>query len=108
MESNGTGLNPLAPLPCMNCKQPVPHDAAHLFQGVFVCGDCHSMASRAFARLEGELKMMLTLAGETIRIALIEGKFQLGPHESGDIPKSELLRSLAELVEKKHKKQEAP
>lgn len=108
MEIDGTGLNPLAPLPCMNCKEPVAHDDAHLFQGVFVCKNCHSIATRAYARLEGELKMMLTLAGETIRLALIEGRFQLGPHEAGDIPKSELLRSLVTLAEKKNKKQEAP
>jgi len=104
MESNAGRLDPLAPLPCMNCKTPVKHDAAKLFQGVFVCGGCHEIATRAFTRLERELKMMLTLASETIRLALIEGRLQLGPAESGDIPKSELMRSLIELAEKRQKK----
>lgn len=103
MESSGT-INPLAPLPCLNCKTSVEHDKAKVFQGVFVCEQCFEIATRSYARLERELKMMLTLAGETIRLALIEGRLHLGAHDAKEVPKSELLRSVADLAEKQQQK----
>lgn len=100
-------FNPLASMPCMNCKTPVKQDDVRLFQGVFCCSKCHELATRAFQRLERELKYMLTLAGETIRLALVKGEFQLGPADQPhEIPKSELMRKLIAHVEDREKKAE--
>ena len=103
MESTGAIPSPLANLPCMNCKTIVDPNKAKIFMGVFCCGQCHEIATRQYQRLERELRAMLTLTGETIRLALIEGRMTLGPADMKETPKSELLRSLIDLAEKRAK-----
>jgi len=85
----------------MNCKKPVKQEDARIFQAVFCCPQCHEIATRAYKRLERELHHLLTLAGDSIRVALIRGELQLGAAEAKDIPKSELLRRVIEIAQKK-------
>lgn len=92
-------------LPCLNCKKPVKPDDARIFQSVFCCPQCHEIAVRSYGRLERELRHLLTLAADSIRVALIRGELQVTNTEAKDIPKSELLRKLLETAET-HKRQE--
>jgi hypothetical protein len=104
MESTGAVPSPLAKLPCMNCKVAVEPEKAKVFMGVFCCEQCHEIATRQYQRLERELRAMLTLTGETIRLALIEGRMHLSANQDmKETPKSELLRSLIDLAEKRAK-----
>lgn len=87
-------------LNCMNCQAPVEQADAKLFAGVFVCPTCHMFAERLFRRSEAELKQLLVVLQDAIRIALIEGR--LTPMEGGpldEIPKQELLRTIVKLQE---------
>ena len=90
-------------LPCLNCQADVPGESALFFAGVFVCGDCHAIATRLLERGEQELRRMLTMQQEAIRIALINGQLRLGPAEVlEEIPKADLLKAIVDLVEKQH------
>lgn len=98
-------------IPCMNCKRQVTEDQGRVFAEVFVCADCHKMAESLYNRCDGELRRLLLMLRESIRIALVEGKLQLGPALTNeDIPKAELLNMISELTEKKltEKKNAAP
>lgn len=104
MESRGEPFEPVAGgLPCMNCKKPVSTEDAKIFGNVFVCSGCYTIADRQLRRLEQELRALLLLATETIRLALIEGRMQLPDSNPREIPKSELLRSVIELAEKRER-----
>ncbi len=90
-------------IPCMNCKRQVAQDQGRVFAEVFVCPDCHKMAESLYNRCDGELRRLLLMLRELIRIALVEGKLQLGPAMSNEeIPKAELLKMITELAEKKN------
>ena len=93
---DASGVEP--ELPCMNCSAVVPSDKAQLFSGVFVCGSCYETAVRLQRRLERELKHLLTLSNEAIRVALVQGKLHPGEYKHEDVPKDQLLRSLSDIV----------
>lgn len=88
---------------CMNCRCKVEQEDARVFAEVFVCSSCYQMAERLFTRCEGELKKLLLLLRESIRIALVEGKLQYGQSASlEEVPKAELLKMIVEMTEKKN------
>lgn len=90
-------------LPCMNCQQQVAEKDGKVFAGAFVCPACHEMAERLYSRCDGELRRLLLLLREAIRIAIVEGRLQYGPATPlEDVPKEELLKMIAELTEKKN------
>jgi len=90
-------------MPCMNCHLPTTEEDAKVFAEVYVCSACHTIAERLFFKCEGELKRMLLVLKEAIRIALVEGKLQYGPERPlEDIPKGELLKMIVQLSEKKN------
>lgn len=86
---------------CLNCDKPVPEQDARLFASVFCCPTCFEVASRLYQRLEGELKKLLIISKETIRVALIEGKLHYASGEERDVSKEELLRMITQMSEKK-------
>lgn len=89
-------------LKCINCDVVVHPDDAKLFAGVFVCPTCFTFSERLFRRSERELKQLLLVLQDTIRIALIEGR--LFPEEGTsleEIPKAKLLNEVALLQEKR-------
>lgn len=88
-ESNG--------LPCMNCKTVIASDAGMFFAQVFVCPTCHTQATHFFHRLEGELKSLLTLSQEAIRIALVKGQFHFPEGPRGEVSKREVLEEALRL-----------
>lgn len=79
----------------MNCQADITSGQAKIFRGVLVCSDCHKLAERVLENLERELRQLLTLAGESVRVALIEGRLQFaeaGP--GGDLSKKQILEAI--------------
>ncbi len=64
-------------LPCLNCHAETDQEHAKFFAGVFLCGTCHDLAVHFHEKLERELKFLLTVSKESIRVALVQGKFIL-------------------------------
>lgn len=88
-------------LPCMNCRKPTADEDGKVFAEVFVCSTCYTMAERMFHRLEGELRRLLLLSKETIRVALIEGKMNFENATEQEIPKEDLLKMIVQFSERK-------
>lgn len=89
-------------LRCMNCDQEVSGGEAKVFATVFVCSKCHDTAERLYRRSEGELRMLLLMLKESIRVALLEKRLHVG--ESGkveDVSKTDLLRMMVRLEEQR-------
>ena len=59
---------------CMNCHVRITSLAAKLWQAVLVCDNCHALATSSCARIEMDLKRLLVLAQDRVRVALVEGK----------------------------------
>lgn len=95
------GVGPTAPFPCVNCKTPVKSNEAQIFQGVFLCPSCHMTATRLFSRLQADLRQLLTMAAEAIRVSLVEGTLHLGEYQHQEVPKEDLLRSLQDIISKR-------
>lgn len=90
-------------IPCMNCKRVLESDKGRVFAEVFVCENCHKMAESLYNRCDGELRRLLLILRESIRIALVEGKLQFSPAlPNEEVPKAELLKMIVELTEKKN------
>lgn len=88
-------------LPCMNCHKDIGGDDVRIWGGVFVCSLCSLMADRMFQRAEGELKGLLTMLREGIRIALVEGRMHFSNTPDQEIPKADLLKAIVELGDMK-------
>lgn len=87
-------------LPCMNCKQPVAPEESKLFAEVYVCPDCYKMAVHFWLRLDKELRELQVMAKESIRVCLLEGKFNFPESVDGqDIPKRDVLESILSMEE---------
>lgn len=87
---------------CMNCHKEVEPGDAKIFAEVFCCPTCFTIAERTYKRLEGELRKMLVMSRETIRVALVEGKLHLPEGETQDVSKEDVLRMIVQMTEKKH------
>ena len=93
-------------LPCVNCQEEVDPADAKMFAQVYVCPSCHLMAERLYTRGEQELKMMLLLLKESIRLAIVRKELQFMQRLEDDaVPKEELLTELARLAN--HARKEA-
>lgn len=84
----------MSTLPCMNCKKPVEQDQGKFFTQVYVCETCYTLAQRFHDKLERELKNLLLLSKEAIRVALVQGKFHLSEASLQDISKKEVLEEI--------------
>ncbi len=92
-------------LPCMNSKVcgnvSVDPKQAKMFAEVFVCPSCYSLAESVDAKLRADVKRMELMVREAIRIALVEGKLSPAAASLDDLPKTELLKEIVRLSEKK-------
>jgi hypothetical protein len=86
-------------LSCLNCKKAVAPDQVKFFAEAFVCADCYLIAEQLYAKGQQELKMLLLLLKESIRVAIVKGELQFQPQQLRDMPKSDLLAHLAVLTE---------
>lgn len=90
-------------LPCMNCKKEVAQDEAKLFAEVFLCPSCFTQAGHFFSRMVSELNFLLTMAKESIRLALVQGKFSFPEGPSGEPSKRAVLEEILKLEEARDK-----
>ena len=96
-------------LPCMNCHKEVPQGEAKFFAEVFLCEGCHLQAEHFFKRLLGELNFLLTMAKDSIRLALVQGKFVFPEGPAGEPSKRAVLEEILKMEEArdKHNKERA-
>lgn len=86
---------------CLNCHKTVPTSDAKVFAEVFVCSTCHDTAERLYQRSEGELRMLLLMLKESIRVALVEGRLHVGERSVEEVSKTDLLRMMVRLEEQR-------
>lgn len=82
-------------IPCLNCKKEVAQQEGKLFAEVFLCPGCFLIASRLYERAEKDLKQVLVMMKEAIRIGLLQGQLQFSEEELKNLSKPDLLRQMA-------------
>lgn len=87
------------PLPCVNCHKDVESDQAKMFAEVLVCPDCYIIAERLFERGNKELRMMLTVLKEMIRLTLIRGELQFLQQQSEENSSEEVMKRFARMAQ---------
>lgn len=87
----------------MNCKRAVPPDKAKFFAEVFLCESCSEQAVHFYQRLEIELKHLLVMSKEALRISLVTGKFSFPEGPSGEVSKRDVLQQVLALEEAREK-----
>ena len=90
-------------LRCMNCKAPVNANEGEFFAEVFLCKDCNTQAVHFWHRTEKELKHLLTVSKEAIRLSLITGKFSFPEGPQGDLSKRDVLQEVLKMEEAREK-----
>jgi hypothetical protein len=83
----------------VNCNKDVGSDEAKFFAQVFVCPTCYEIAERLFVKGEQELKMMLVMLKECIRLAIIKKELQFSVQNVEDMPRKDLFTELATLAQ---------
>lgn len=93
---------------CMNCKASVEPADAKLFAEVYLCPSCYAQAVHFWTRLDTELRNLLVMARDAIRVSLLEGKFFF-PEASGDnaVSKRAVLESILSMEEARAAKESA-
>ncbi len=86
-------------LPCVNCKKPVGSDEAKFFAQTFVCPDCFTVAERTYQQGDRQLRMMLVMLKECIRLAIVKGELQFPEHLTEDMPRKDLFTELQKLAQ---------
>jgi hypothetical protein len=61
---------------CTNCKKELLSGQAAVFHDVIICLDCHKMATTIMERAKAQVKMMLLVYADILRVALIKGTLQ--------------------------------
>lgn len=75
MESTGSSVTGVSTgLQCMNCKGPAGE--GKLFVEVLVCPTCHAVAEQLSLKAERELRAIMTVMREAIRMALVKGELR--------------------------------
>ena len=82
----------------MNCKREVEQDQMKIFAEVLVCPECFTIADRLYDRGNRELRMMLTVLKEIIRLALIKGELQFSQPQSDEVRSEDLMKKFAALA----------
>lgn len=87
------------PLPCVNCHKDVEPDQAKMFAEVLVCPDCYIVAERLYERGNKELRMMLTVLKEMLRVALVKGELQFMQQQSEENSSEDMMKKFAKLAQ---------
>jgi coenzyme F420-reducing hydrogenase delta subunit len=85
-------------LPCVNCKKEVEPDQAKMFAEVLVCPDCYTIAERLYERGNIELRMMLTVLKEALRLTLIRGELQFLQQQTEENKSEEVMKRFAKMA----------
>ena len=89
---------------CLNCHRKVLGTECKLFFGVMVCGDCHTVATVVYDRSRTELRAIMLVLQESIRIALVEGRLRFPDGAGAASSKHEVLKVIMQLVEAKNER----
>ena len=84
-------------LHCMNCGASTLAGQGKVFAQVFVCPTCFAIAENFYERSEKELKYLLTIIKESLRVALVHGMVKLSEGKLKDISKKELLEEIVKM-----------
>lgn len=87
-------------LSCVNCGADVHPDEAKFYAQIFVCPKCYSIAERLYTRGEEELKMLLLILHEAIRMSIVQGQLQFSPQQLDEMKREDLLEHLQKLAGK--------
>lgn len=85
-------------LACVNCGADVESDEAKFYAQVFVCPTCYAIAEHLHQKGEQELKMMLVMLKECIRLAIVQKRLQFPPQHLEEMPRKDLFEELAKLA----------
>lgn len=85
-------------LACVNCGKDVGSNEAKFFAQVFVCPTCFAIAERFHQKGEQELKMMLVMLKECIRLAIVKKELQFSPQNLEEMPRKDLFEELSRLA----------
>ena len=85
-------------LPCLSCKEEVNPAEAKLFAQVLLCPLCFVIAERLYKKGESELRMMLLVLKESIRVAALKGELGFSLQNLDDMDKQDLLTHQHELA----------
>lgn len=83
----------------MNCKAQVPAGKGAFFAEVFLCHTCHTQAVHFWERTEKELRHLLTISKEAVRLSLITGRFAFPEGQQGELSKREVLTEVLKMEE---------
>lgn len=95
-------------LGCMNCGKATDTNNTKFFAAVLLCPDCHTMAEHFYQRCEKELRYLLTMLKESIRVALLQKQFSFQEGPAGDVPKKAVLEEILRMVEAKNQHDKEP
>lgn len=84
---------------CMNCPTEVAPKDAKFFAKVFLCPSCYEQAQHFYTKLDIELRHLLVVAKEAIRIALVTGKFSFPEGMGGEVSKRAVLEAIMKFEE---------
>jgi len=84
----------------MNCKAGVSQQDGRFFAEVFVCPGCYRVAETLHNRAQQELKLVLVMMRDAIRLSLLQGQLQFKtPEQLSEAPSGEIVKQMASLVE---------
>ena len=86
---------------CLNCGKGVKPEEAKLFAEVFLCSACYTQAEHFWLRLDRELRSLLVLAKDAIRVSLLQGKFSFPESGPREVSKREVLEAILTMEERK-------
>ena len=92
-------------LNCVSCGKEVATEQGKLYAQIFVCPDCYTIAERIQQRGERELRAMLSLMKETIRLAILKHELGFMELKLAEDVRTDLVTELAKLAEEARKAQ---
>ena len=96
-------------LKCMNCQKELQPNGGEFFMEVFICSSCKLIAERLYERAQQDVKHLLVMMKEAIRLGLVQGQLQFrDPEQVEEVTRPNLLNKLAELAEQAREQQAAP
>jgi len=82
---------------CMNCGAPINDDGETVLS-VVVCSTCATLARRSLEQLEDQLKQLMVLAQEAVRISLIRGELGKDNGLRKRIPQASLMHAVQAIL----------
>lgn len=85
-------------LKCPCCKGPIEEEGS-IFADVLVCAACKQLAESTYRGIELELRQLLVVAKDLLRVALLRGHLRPEKGEKRNPAKADVLRQILQLKE---------